>query len=846
MANNVYAVDATWSSIEDFSVTNPNIIILDDNYNPITSGTLKSITLCANRTSNPNGTVSGGGITFAAGRITSPNAIDIYFEVYGDSYFVSETKTLNSVSSPINPIVPFKNSGYNAYAKAITPYTLSFGEGYNLTTNTKLNLRCRGVNANSINATVLSIWRQSGQKIGNRTLRLVGTADITTGPVNPTSISIESAKTRITDLSGVEPNNNGVSLGPTTTATVKAADGELTTLSFSNNDLLTLSYNIYDKTQATVYIKAKNSNTSNVTTTLTVISNGNRTASLNIYFPEKIQNVFLDSYNNIQNIKQVVDSGKKLFHLSSKYPSYSTNQIERALLDRGSFDISNNYLVPNIDVDLNKENSLFPISADNMPINLTWRFYNSMVQSSYSSSNEGSYKQDLNTVFTCTIKPNIESDFKYYWNEDSVPNILLYNQGSPIINKLEYKNNDPYGGYCRGFRVDAIPDVGNTISADYETIDKDNNSLYEGDIFNFLKDKPSGFYTIKITTYFYYNNNKNRHYDGVSVTLPQKILLISDNEILPELVFPELNKTEPYTPMLLSAVERYGYAFSDLIVNNQSSLGAIFGLSINDIDVSMLTNPDYFSSSHITQHLIFNIGKFVTEHRDLVDTLNVIPYVDISVGDYNKRIQFKENPLDKIVNTSTDITNLWLRPTVDSGELLTYFDYNRCEEYINKYKYLASLDPDEREEFKYKLGTALSQQQILTNEENFYGTMQGEIINTNFWNIVADILSEYSDNMQEWATDVINVSVWALPQFKHKKGEVIINNNLYQNYWDLLDQFNTNFTIHGEENGSDFPAVRLKNESGGEPVEYTHNELNSLNNLGYTHNEIMNQFRRKR
>lgn len=847
MANNVYAVDATWSSIEKFSVTNPNIIILDDNYNPVISGTLKSITLCANRTRN-NKVVSGGGTTFAAGRITSPNAIDIYFEIYGDKYAVSETKTLNNETKPVNPVILFSNSGYSAYAKAVTPYTINFGEGYALTANTKINLRCRGVNANSKDATVLSIWRRSGQKVGNRTLRWIGTADISTGPINPTNISITSNKTTITDLSGVEPNNtNNVKLGPTTTATVEAANGELTTLSLSDSrNLLNLSYNIYDKTHATVYIKAKNSNTSNVTTKLNVKSNGDRTASLDVYFPEKIQKVSLDNYNRVQNIKQVVDNENKLFHLNTDYPSYKTSQIQKLLLNKGNFTISNNrYLVPGEKekTTLQSESKLFPMSADNTPISLLWRFYNNEVQKYNSNSNEGNYKQDLNTTFTCTIKPNTMSNFSYSWNKAEIPNILLFNQESPFINKLEYKNNDPYGGYCRGFRVDAIPDIGDKVITKYYNTD---TGIYENNIFSELfQDKTlSGFYSIKITAYFYYDNNSSKYYDGVSVLIPQKVLLISDEELLPELVFPDLTETKN---MMLTATERYGYSFEDILVDNQFSLGAVFGLFVGGIKISMTgENLKYFSSNNITKHLIFNIGKFVAEHENLPDELNVNPYVEISIGTYNKTIEYKTG-MSKSVNVVTDISKLWKRPEIKQGEKITYYDYENCKKYMNKYEYLTPFTTEkERDRFELGLSEILVQQHILENEKNFFGTMQGEIINTAFWNIIADVLSEYSDNMQKWATDVINVSVWALPQFKHKKGEIITNNNLYQNYWDLLEQFNTNFTIHGEENGSDFPAVRLKNESGGEPVKYTHKELNELDGLGYTHNEIMNQFRRKR
>ena len=77
--------------------------------------------------------------------------------------------------------------------------------------------------------------------------------------------------------------------------------------------------------------------------------------------------------------------------------------------------------------------------------------------------------------------------------------------------------------------------------------------------------------------------------------------------------------------------------------------------------------------------------------------------------------------------------------------------------------------------------------------------------------------------MQNWATNTTNfIVLWALPEFKHEKGEYITNNNLYQNYYDLLIQHS------GYES---FATHDYLNENN-----YTHNELGT-----HTHDEITNK-----
>lgn len=865
MAVGLYAVDATWSTLNAFSVTNPNMVLIDDETKKfVTTGTLNSLTIYANKATNPNTTVSGSGATYGPGKIKSENDVSMYFNINGNN---TGTQKLDN-----NAIVNFSSSGYNAYAKANKSYTFT-NLNVALSANTKINLRFTGL-VSSVPATVATIWRQSPTKIGDVKYRRVGSAVVSTGPENPSKITLDSTNITITDLSGVEPNNNNnVLKGPSASVKVTADKGEITNLTITSNPSnIATSYkiNTSNKKEATISLKANNTNTNYPTKTTTKItSNGNVSATLTVNFYEKIDHIIsLKTTNIVANILQLT---KPLYYeLTSSYSEYKTTEARGKRLfnkttnQNESFSIYNSTMLkPENYFSLAADNIYFPIKQQNTPHSLVWRFYNTSVQNA--NSEQGTYKRDLNTTLTYTMTPSLQDQFSYQWqnkdgsvvSESDVPTIILYNQDAPSIKQLKYTNQSGYGGYCRGFKIDLIDDstdsVVKTIKYNQDADKNTSETILNKDIFSDFAKEKTGFYKIKITTYFYFTNSSSTLYEGVSKTLNQRLLLISDKELLPSLIFPKLNKTEPYTHMMLTSTERYGYEFNDIVFNYQEQLRAVFGLKIEyksnsetkDKTITIQENPTYFSSDTITKHLVFNISKFVKDNSDLstVDVISIKPFLRISLGgEKTKDIFLDENPSDKEINAVTDITKakFWLRPEVKSGESIEYFDYTNCENFIDKYIYLS--DSKEEENFKLKLGTALAQTSILLKYSDFTKTLQGEITNTDFWNVVAVVLSEYADNLQNWATDATDYSdLWALPQFKHKKGEQITNNNLYQNYWDLLDQYNTNFTIHGEEEGSDFPAVRLKNESGA-PIKYTHNELNSGN---YTHNEITNQFRKR-
>lgn len=849
------AVDATWSSINAFSVTNPNLILVDDTkgYQKVTEGTLTSLTIYASKTRNPSKPVYGSGAKYAARDITSTNDVYLYFNINGINIPTNKQR--------LDTIVNFRSSGYNAYAIADKSYTFN-NLNIPLNKDTKVNIRFTGL-VSSVPATVATIWHKATNYNGVR-YRIVGSAIVSTGPENPTSINVSPNSIKITDLSGTIPSSvNGVKKGPNASVTITATGGEITNLSMvSSPNKLTSSYNIINKTKATVNVKANGNNINYPTTiTTTVTANGGKSTRFTTSFYEKIDHTTeLKSNSNL--VANILQLQKPLYYELKSFNEYKTTAAQgkkifnRTLNKNKNFSVINNNLIPETYFSLDRDCDLFPISNQNIPQQLIWRFYNSEVQEA--TSEQGTYKKDINTNITYTMTPNLQDQFSYEWSVDEsiVPDIVLYKQGAPTVKTLKYTNKSGYGGYCRGFKISLLDTVtGEEIKQEIKrvsTVTEDDETILNEDIFSYFNDVKTGFYNVKITTFFYFNNDINTLYEGVSKTLTQKLLFISNEEILPGLVFPKLADNSPYTHMMLTATERYGYEFNSIIYENKELLKATFGLRIGNKEITMKDSPTYFSSNTITKHLVFNIGKFISDNYEesfLINNLQVKPFLELNLGNENIKISVDSNPKNKKINSYTDTTAVttdkkyfWLRPSVKSGEELSYFDYDRCEKYIDKYEFLSSFE--EIESFKLKLGTVLAQLQILSKHSDFSKMLQGEIVNTVFWDAVAAVLADYAENMQNWATDATNfLDLWALPQFKHKKGEIITDDNLYQNYWDLLNQFNFNFTIHGEEQGSEFPAVRLINPNG-EPIKYTHDELYS-GNKGYTHNEITNQFRKR-
>ena len=645
-----------------------------------------------------------------------------------------------------------------------------------------------------------------------------GTAEVFDEPQGPTSISVSPVSGEdgwITDLSGAAENTSQGVLKDYVcqyTLTPNPSNAQISLVNFSSsNSLVSCSYNY--STKIITVTATRNNIDYPSTDTVTVSVNGGASTTFTVHFYEKPK-ANLSGNNSIElNIRTANGKG---FGLSGYNVSTINTASDRALFFDGNYQSSfapqNSNTLLNVGqyLSLASNNSnLFKISGEGSRHTLLWRFFNHYVQTN--TSNVGTYKRDLTTYVTWYITPDQISQFSFDWLDinnviTEIPNIILPDFDSPIIGNLRYSNASVSGGYCRGFRVEYINEANSVVRTDYlnATIDSNGVASTSGRLLsNNLNNIPyNQLITIRITMYFYYNDSTTTRYYGASYTLQQKLLRINEEELYPTLVFPTVSATTPYTPMMLTEVERFGYEISDLLINNQNLFNAQFGLLIGGKELSFTTAPEYISSQKLTKHIVYNVGKFVEDNNLYNATLTVLPYIDIFYGGttYSKRISASGNTTLPNVIINTLESTMWNRPIAEQGEYVTYYDYNRFMQFINKYKVLNN--------------------NILFNVPT---NLTGEIINTDFWVDKANKLDIYAENMQDWATDVTNfVILWALPEFKHQKGEIINNNNLYQNYYDLLVQHS------GYES---FASHNYLHDSN-----YTHNALGN-----YTHNQITNK-----
>lgn len=864
---NVYTVISA-SSYPDYENTDPNLHIANSaTGDDIISGYLTSLTLY----------IAKGFGYVLKGRTNvyyHSNAANIkpYLEINGTRYYADDS------SKNILGKYKFKTSSENGGATWANTYgfvdvndenrftwSTSLKGGIALNENTRINIRFQKGNSTSKTAWTddAVIVRIRGTSSKNR--KIAGSATIENTPIGPTKIYVDKTNTTITDLSGAAKSaNDGVNkdynvnlIFTGTDATGKAANFNSVSVSDSP-DYVNTSNSVVDgkSNKVTVYVKAKSSNLDNTSCRVTLSSNGHSAFSTVNFYKKVDRRIISGDKEKVVNILDVVKNATPIYYTLNT-TAQTGNNIKSSFVFNSSWlynkskpesdftsKIDNNklYLSDIANLSLNKDNYITPMYQNGNRLKLTWRFYNSDVQTWWSV--KGTYKLDLDTYLTYYIIPDQDSQFSYEWKdidgnviqESDLPGVIL-GQENVKLTKMSYNNNSVIGGYCRGFSIKFIPSSGDVIEfllpIDTKTEPAasgitsrlseliDDNGLLTQDL-----GKETTIYDIELTPFFYFNDAvKNgeltKVYYGVSRRLKQKFLYTEEDITKVTVEFPTL-KADSH--MMLEDVERFGYNINSVLCQYASELGASFGLTINNnLDCNIKDNKNYFSSNILTPHLVFDASAYVKENKDILgETFTVVPYVTFDNG--KTKIYSEDATLKEKINSD----GFWLRPTVDKGNIIKnvmysfaqFFDYDRCKLFMDKYINLLGeeflLDPIEK----------------------------GTIINTDYWsNVVTVLLDQYAEKMQNWATDATNFTIlWAYPIFRHKKGEIITKDNLYQNYWDLLEQYKTAFTIYGESEGSEFPAVRLKSESGGEPTEYTHNYLN---NNQYTHRSITNQFRKR-
>lgn len=772
---------------------------------------LSSVTLWCDKFTNygwPIYWYSGGSVP--AGSVTSNGTITVRLKV--NNNLSNETYTIT------NKVAMGGAGNYfdECWANCVTTYTFTFND-VPINSDTLIYVIASGLDMSN----GLSIRAPGYVTIDGLTRSYQGTAEVFDEPQGPQSISTSSVSGDngwITDLTGPSRNSSQGILKDSTckyNLIPNPSNAKITEVKFSGMVNTNCSYNSSNKV---ITVKATNKNTDYPKAdNITVEVNGGAKTSFTTRFYEKPK-ANLSGNNSIElNIRTAGDKG---FTLSGYNPSTINNTADRALfLDNSylsTFTPQNSNTLLNVGQYLkitSNSSNLFKINKEGTRHTLKWRFFNHNVQTR--TSEKGTYKKDITTYVTWYITPNMINQFSFDWLDingnilsDDPPDIIIPEFDAPLIGNLKYSNAAVAGGYCRGFRIQYIDNSNTVVYTDYINATINNSTgvaSTSGRILNTAKlnnlpyDKEL---TIKITMYFYFNDSTTTRYYGSTYTLKQKLIRIREEDLYPTLIFPIVNQQSPYTPMMLEDVERFGYELSDIVVNNQELFDTDFGLLVDGKEVNFNTAQEYISSIGITKHLVYDIGKYVKDNKLYLSELTVLPYIDVYYGKtYIKRITVKGGN-DKTPNAVivTTLDSMWNRPVAQSGEYTTYFDYDRFMQFINKYR-------------------ALYNNQLF----NVPTDKRGDIINTDFWLDIANKLDIYATNMQNWATNTTNfIVLWALPEFKHEKGEYITNNNLYQNYYDLLIQ----------HSGYDsFATHDYLNENN-----YTHNELGT-----HTHDEITNK-----
>lgn len=802
---------------------------------------------------NPNTNIIMPGYTISAGHVQSNATVKVtYVEVNGVKYYVdgdsSKSWTLTDKKITLQPSGTAYNTAtyanVTADPKKFKPSgsTKAIFDGKSKTAKCTINISGLGTN----DANGVTFRHPYTVTVDGRTYtRVFGRANISkvsTGPTNISPSGLTDNTVWITNLSGKA--KDGKTIKATSSETFKLSvtpsDAEMTGVSFSTKSNESCSLNTSTKV---VTVKATNKTADNVSDTVTLsmkgdTSSGKVSTSFKVNFYKKPKVTFKTTELKV-NIKRVasanyavstydIGKGSSVDDIS-KGTTYSA--VRYAL--SGSSSYTSWYLnannVPNssnnipisryLGIQSNSSN-YFKIANEGRQHTLTYRYFNPKVQTVDASNN---YNSDVTCKLTFYAKPRDKSQFSFSWLSNGVavnnsaPTMIMPGiKGAPVPGNLKYTNASVEGGYCRAIKFSFYKKDGTMIYNEVrKTSDQSDGSSYlsgqiiskDDSLWKKLRQLLGTSYitdtlTVRANLVFFFNDSETTLYYGCNHTWDAKLWLVTEDDLGAQKLFPIVNETAPATPMMLTDVERFGYILPSALVNNANSLGVSFGVKVNGIDVKQADNSSYYSAKSVVEHLVVDVGKFVADNRINVEQCSVIPYVKIFTGKtYEQTIQSSDSWKEPNAVVDTTESSMWTRPLAAKGEHATYFDVQRFQQFIDKYR-------------------------PLNNNQYFSPIVlekRGDIINTDFWKMIEEKLDIYSKNMQSWASNVTNfVVIWAFPEFNHKKGEYITNNNLYQNYWDLLHMFS----------GYDSFATHDYLKDSG----YTHNDLGK-----HTHDNITNK-----
>lgn len=768
----------------------PDLGAPDDVKNMTGSLKLMKIVLTLSRGTNYNAPIrfSETGNIIPKGQVTTPNPLTCCIMCEGQT---SSSVTVTERNEFINIRDGYYGDNYSTVPASDTKFEFVFDVPPTITSNSIATLAITG-GFTSGNTSCISLgtrgwsrcyWVVEGESGG--------------GPEPPSS-SVTSSSLSITDLSGASEGGD-VLKDYTQTIDVDYGSQDLEGITISGN----YHYTTVDASASGITITAKNDNTDyptvdNIVVIYKYVRDTSWTDSLGIYHHvitrwTHTHNITVNFFEKIkreegtQTINVIARDAADQICSITPY-NYSTqaakahNAFKNNSQDLGEFLINNNSNIPisqYFTLESNSSNT-YKITEDNSTVPILFRFFNSDVQTKLSS--RGTYKKEFDLYLKISCAPNMPGQFSYNWldrdnniiENNNLPEIVLINQEDIMVSNLVYTNNNVDGGYCRAFRI-TIRDY--YTKQDYVSYVLDSNDNQQGtwadkvlklgdNHYNQLPEKVVMEMVIK--PFFYFNDSKSVEYSGFSVTIPQRFIKITDADLLPKLIFPVLSKTEPYTPMMLPDVERFGYEFEDVIVKHWDMLKSKFGIRIKDYDL-YLEEYEYWSNYRVERHMILNIGRFVNKKQPVFydPALQIRPFV----------ITLIDTPREKRIYSSDDsflcttLDSMWYRPTVVKGEYLKYFDAERFMQFINKYK-------------------PLRNNQVWTVPTD----LRGYWITAEFWQEKVSILNtKYVKSMYDWlhVSPSSNPTVcWIDTEFLYRKGNYLlvddIKNNLKQNYYDIL------------------------------------------------------------
>ena len=530
---------------------------------------------------------------------------------------------------------------------------------------------------------------------------------------------------------------------------------------------------------------------------------------INVNFFEKIKrptdNLSLSlNYNArdfLQNNSYYVDVGvfyyhtdaakaKKLLYLN-KILDFTLDNNQKINLSRDVFNLSSNI------------NNLYQIENDNTVKNYTYEFYNDDVQTPRSIL--GRYKKDVSINLKLSIVPAEESqlsfDYLDFNNKVITPvSTILLDQDNIMIGNLVYKNQGETSGYCRGFRLQ-FTDY-NDDSVIYKTFDKivseseQGYTITTGKVLTDFSDLPIGKpMALYIIPYFYFNNDETTIYSKIKKKVETKFIRIDDSLFLPTLVFPYLD--ESHKDISLIDIERFGYEFNSEILNLWDELNCKFGLLVNGYTIYPDENTEYFSTNHVVEHLLFDLGNFILNHDVILGDpdINVKPFVVFDKGTEKERTIYG--------NTVFENQVYWSKPVAKQGEIIKISDLDKYLLFLTKYKFFNNGE---------------------VPHPSVY-LIEGDTITVSYWEAMSDEINHYVNKMKEWLSlsEITNKNIaWMPTEIDIRQGEKITVNNLKQNYYNLLIKLNYS-TVYS--------TYKYLNTQG-----YTHKYLNN-----YTYKQIRNR-----